>query len=411
MLSKKEALSLEPLLNEGNLKGGGYYAEYRTDDARLTIELIKTAQKHSALALNYCEGTRFIYQDDKLEAVECKDVLTGTSFQVKATQVVSAGGAWVDQIRTKDNSMNNKRLHHTKGVHLVFPHDKFPLKQSVYFDVPDGRMIFAIPRGRATYVGTTDTTYHGSLNKVLVTQADVGYILNAIQHAFPAVKLSAEDVESSWAGLRPLIHEDGKSPSELSRKDEIFESDTGLISIAGGKLTGYRKMAERVVDLVTEKLKGDFKECNTSAITLSEDALANTEIVNEYIKELSGKMESLGLSSYHAWYLTTTYGKSSEIILAHFSTFEDAPEVALARAELWYAVHYEMAHRLEDFFVRRTGQLYFDIENIAEVRKAVAIDLQQYLKWDEAFLAEEQKRLSELIHDATHFYEEEKTKS
>lgn len=151
--------------------------------------------------------------------------------------------------------MNNKHLHLTKGVHIVFPKEKLPVGQSLYFDVPDGRMIFAIPRGRITYVGTTDTDYNGDLDHVVATEADAQYLLDAINNTFPNIHLTVADIESNWAGLRPLIHEEEKDPSELSRKDETFVSESGLISIAGGKLTGYRKMAERVNETVIKQLQ------------------------------------------------------------------------------------------------------------------------------------------------------------
>ena len=135
---------------------------------------------------------------------------------------------------------------------------KLPIRQAVYFDVPDGRMIFAIPRQRATYIGTTDTPYDGDPNHIPINEEDVKYLVDAVNNMFPEHQISPDDMESSWAGLRPLIYEEGKSASEMSRKDEIFESETGLISIAGGKLTGYRKMAERIMDLVAKKISGSI---------------------------------------------------------------------------------------------------------------------------------------------------------
>ena len=146
--------------------------------------------------------------------------------------------------------MSGKRLPLTKGVHIVVPKSKFPLRQAIYFDVPDGRMIFAIPRGLITYIGTTDTDYTGDKNRILTNTQDINYLLDAANSAFPSINLKIKDIVSSWAGVRPLIHEEGKSASEISRKDEIFESETGLLSIAGGKLTGFRKMAEKIVDVV-----------------------------------------------------------------------------------------------------------------------------------------------------------------
>ncbi len=149
-------------------------------------------------------------------------------------------------------------MRHTKGVHLVFDQSVFPLKQAVYFDTPDGRMVFAIPREGKTYVGTTDTVYKEALEHPRMTTADRDYVINSINYMFPELNITANDIESSWAG-RPLIHEEGKDPSEISRKDEIWTSDSGLITIAGGKLTGYRKMAEHIVDLVRDRLKKKAK--------------------------------------------------------------------------------------------------------------------------------------------------------
>lgn len=134
-------------------------------------------------------------------------------------------------------------------------------------------MVFAIPRDGKAYVGTTDTVYNEDLEHPRMTTADRDYVINAINYMFPELGIKAEDVESSWAGLRPLIHEEGKDPSEISRKDEIWTSESGLITIAGGKLTGYRKMAEHIVDLVRDRLKEeggrDFGPCRTKTMPIS----------------------------------------------------------------------------------------------------------------------------------------------
>lgn len=411
MLNKKKTLALEPLLDENGLKGGGYYAEYRTDDARLTIELIKTAVNHGAVALNYCKVEQFIYKNEMVSGVTCKDEISGEEFEIKSKKVVSAGGPWVDKIRKQDGKVEGKRLHLTKGVHIVFPHEKFPLKHTTYFDGPDGRMIFAIPRGRVTYVGTTDTTYKGDLNRVVTTKEDAAYILRAAKHGFPSVELTEADMISNWAGLRPLIHEDGKSPSELSRKDEIFISDKGLISIAGGKLTGYRKMAQRIVDLVIKQMEGvtkrSFGKCKTKKIPLTIESMQNYKAVQSYIEELGNVLLEKGLGKYHAWYLVTNYGKQAETIVQKMSDFYNEPEIALARAEVWFGVHYEMIARAEDFFVRRTGRLYFDIKSISMIRSEVMNDLQTYLSWDTARMKFENEILDDLLYDATHYYEKE----
>ena len=253
MLDKEEALEKEPLLPSTILRGAGYYAEYRTDDARLTIEVLKTASQYNAQVLNYTKASEFIYKNKRIVGAKVTDGFTNESYSIKAKYVVNATGPWVDELRQVNNLKTGKRLHLTKGVHLVVAHEKLPVKQSVYFDVPDGRMMFAIPRGKVTYFGTTDTNFQKDKNTVETSIVDVSYLIEAVNNMFPEINLTIADIQSSWAGLRPLIHEEGKSASELSRKDEIFVSDTKLISIAGGKLTGYRKMAERIVDLVAKK--------------------------------------------------------------------------------------------------------------------------------------------------------------
>ena len=414
MLNAKETKTKEPLLNENGLTGGGYYAEYRTDDARLTIELLKKAASYGANIINYCEMTSFNYDEErKIKSLQCLDHNTGETFTIKSRNFVSAAGPWVDLLREKDHSMNNKHLHLTKGVHLVFARERFPLTQSIYFDVPDGRMIFAIPRGRATYVGTTDTNYNANLNRVVATSDDAMYLLDAVNHMFPTLELTVEDIESNWAGLRPLIHEDGKAPSELSRKDEIFVSKTGLVSIAGGKLTGYRKMAQRVIDTVLKKMsakrRDKFSKSHTHQIPLTSTPLKNISEVQEYMDLITKQLKDLKIKDkYYGWYLVSTYGKQADIIVDKVNYFlNDSLEERLIRAELWYSVHHEMTNSLADFFVRRTGRLYFDIHSVHRFRSIVIEDMIKYLKWDETRLKRENEYLDLLLQDAATYYEKE----
>ncbi|MEY4930014.1 MAG: hypothetical protein RI909_738, partial [Bacteroidota bacterium] len=315
MLTRHQTLKQEPLLNPLDVKGGAIYAEYRTDDARLTIEIMKTAVKHGARVVNYCEAVDFIYQDGIIQGIKAIDHLKAQHFDIRATVVVNAAGPWVDTLRDVNQSKQGKRLHLTKGVHLVVAHEKLPVKQAIYFDVEDGRMIFAIPRGRTTYIGTTDTNYTGSLEEVLTSQHDAEYLIKAVNQTFPSANLSLSDIESSWAGLRPLIHEDGKSASELSRKDEIFESDSGLISIAGGKLTGYRKMAERIVDRVLKKyFEGRFTPCKTDKIALAGSDFKNDKEVKAYTAAVAFRLRMFGVEEQAA-YLVHNYGKQAGVIL------------------------------------------------------------------------------------------------
>tara|TARA_R100001369_G_scaffold22674_2_gene41308 strand:+ start:9786 stop:11558 length:1773 start_codon:yes stop_codon:yes gene_type:complete len=414
MLDKRETLDKEPLLNDSLVLGSGYYSEYRTDDARLTIEILKKASEFGATIINYCEMESFVYDGHyKIESLNCTDHNTKKKINLSAKNFVSATGPWVDLLRKKDHSMNNKYLHLTKGVHIVFPYNKLPIKQSVYFDVEGGRMIFAIPRGRCTYVGTTDTNYSGDLEHVVATKADAKYLLNAINHSFPNVNLSIEDIESNWAGLRPLIHEEDKDPSALSRKDEIFISESGLISIAGGKLTGYRKMANRVIDSVlktmSSKQKDKLKKSDTENIALVNPSLENSKEVNIYIKELEKLLATMGINDpYYAWYLCTTFGKKADTIIDKMNLFIDGkPEEKLIRAELWYCIHHEMTNSLADFFVRRTGRLYFNIESVLKYKDLILEDFITYLEWDDKRISSEEKTIQSLLDDATTYYNSE----
>ncbi len=410
MLDKEEALVKEPLLPEAILEGAGFYAEYRTDDARLTIEVLKTAVRHKALALNYTEVTSFLRQNDLVSGAVVYDRLSKKEFSIKAQYVVNATGPWVDDVREHMDMVSNrsKRLQLTKGVHLVFPYDKLPVKQSVYFDVPDGRMMFAIPRGRVTYVGTTDTKFEKEPETVKAELVDALYLVNAVNNMFPDINLQQEDIISSWAGLRPLIYEEGKSAGELSRKDEIFESDSGLISIAGGKLTGYRKMAERIVDLIDKRgskaYRYNLKDIQTEKITLTEKSFKNYKEVKMYVKEVLQKWEPFGFNHTAMTSLVHRYGRQTDLIFEKFQQLPDKDvELRLAKAELWYGIHYEMVVKPLDFFERRTSRLYFDPFQLDQLKDPILKEFANYFDWDEATLEMEKEVLERAFVQITEF--------
>ena len=364
MLDKHETLKAEPLLGSEGLHGGGLYFEYRTDDSRLVIELAKSAHARGALLLNYIESKSFIY-DDKGQVTGAKvfDKLANQQFDIKAKAVVNACGPWVDLLRKEDNSLKGKRLQLTKGVHLVFPYEKLPLQQAAYFDVGDGRMIFAIPRNNITYVGTTDTVYNQDLNHPTCTKDDATYLLKAINKMFPTVKLGMNDIVSTWAGLRPLIFEEGKSASELSRKDEILVSESGLLSIAGGKLTGYRLMAEKIVDLVAKRSGKKYAECKTKGYRLSggefEDEASFKKAFEKLVEQ--GSAENIPATKISEWFYR--FGNNTSLVVAQVKNLKNKisdTEKLFEAAELMYAVEHEMIFHLNDFLIRRTGKIFFD---------------------------------------------------
>lgn len=415
MLSRQETLKKEPLLSPEGLLGGGYYAEYRTDDARLTIENIKTAMRFGAHCINYVRAEEFTYDKmGQITGMVCKDHLGDQEIRLRSRQVISAAGPWVDDLRQKDKSLSGKHLFLSKGVHIVVPHEKLPLQQSIYFDNVDGRMIFAIPRLRATYIGTTDTPYNGDLNKIPINLEDVQYLLDATNQMFPSIQLSTVDVESSWAGLRPLIHEEGKSASEMSRKDEIFESDSGLVSIAGGKLTGYRKMAERVVDVIVDKLeKGSkLKKNHTKNIRLAGGFLKNQKEVQAYKNSLYQRLGSYGLNKIDADYLVANYGNQSEQIIDNLTVdYQGSPQTQLILAELDFCLKNEMVNTALDFFNRRSGRLYFNLPSILPNLDKVLAHMAEVLSWNEERLIREKKEVKEAIAWVSNFSEKEKVSS
>lgn len=357
VLDRESSLKHEPLLKKDGLEASVVYWEYRTDDARLVAEVAKTAVSDGALLLNYCQFQSFNYAEDHISGAAVKCIKTNVEFNISARKTINAAGPWVDEVRTNDEEISGKRLHLTKGVHLVFDHERLPLKQSVYFDVEDGRMIFAIPRNGATYVGTTDTNYSGPMERPSVTLEDVEYILKAANAAFDTKPLTKEDIQSSWAGLRPLIHEDGKSPSELSRKDEIFISNRGLISIAGGKLTGYRKMAERTVDLALKQLHHEFEVPRSASRSNSRKLTGGG--FHSYRAFLAELGETI-YSDKEIYDLYHRFGSNTFEILKLVDTTEKDTTKALLLAELAYCAKHEMITDLSDFLIRRTGRLYFE---------------------------------------------------
>ncbi|QRG70343.1 glycerol-3-phosphate dehydrogenase/oxidase [Brevibacillus choshinensis] len=410
MLSKKRTIKTEPLLRTDILKGSGLYYEYRTDDARLTIEVMKTARTFGACCVNYTEATDFVYENGRVSGVKGRDRVTGKEYLFSAKKIVNAAGPWVDLLRDKDQSLFGKRLHLTKGVHLVVPHERLPLKQAVYFDVADKRMIFAIPRGKTTYIGTTDTNYQGELERPLVTREDVSYLLKATNEMFPSVKLTEADISSSWAGLRPLIHEDGKSPSELSRKDEVFHSSSGLITIAGGKLTGFRKMAERVVDLVSKELTQEegrrFKPCHTDQIVLAGGDFPSRKAIADFIVVQSQKARAFGGTEERVAELVWKYGRNTESIVEtaiELMKLGAITENAWVLAELRYGMQEEMVVTLRDFLIRRSGRLFFDRDSIGSMYPIVADELARTLKWSSAEKQREIQAFEEEYHQAKSF--------
>jgi glycerol-3-phosphate dehydrogenase len=420
MLSKSGTRQLEPGLKETGLRGGGLYVEYRTDDSRLTMEVLKTARQAGALLANYAQVTELCYEDDgRVSGARVHDVLGGRTLEIAAKVVVNAAGPWVDDVRRLDGALTGRRLHLTKGVHLTLDQADLPLQHAVYTGTDDGRMMFLIPRGSRVYIGTTDTDYSGDLEKPVCTREDAEYLLRAVNQNFPQARLRLEHVKSSWAGLRPLLHEEGKSPSELSRKEEIFMQESGLYSMAGGKLTGFRKMAEKIVDRVTEDLlqaeERRFKPCSTDLTPLSGGSTGGQGFEPFYEAMQIIGQEEYCLEPDVVDALLVRYGSNIRTILRYI---EEHPAMAervggrlpILRAEVRYAVEHEMTLSLVDFLVRRTGDLLFAAEEALEAAPQLLQTLGEFHGWEERERARQWQAWEEAVEEARGFLQTEETK-
>jgi len=392
MLTREELIEKVPLLDSELSKSGAIYYEYKTDDSRLTIEVLKKAVEFGAIPLNYAKVSSFIYKKKKVCGVNMVDVKTCKEYKIYAKHIVNATGPWVDKLREKDKSLKGKRIHHTKGIHIVIEKEKFQLNHAIYFDTGDKRMMFAIPRQDIVYIGTTDTDYKGQFENPSVTRGDVEYLLKNINRIAPSANLVFKDVLSAWSGLRPLIHEDGKNPSELSRKDEIFHSKTGLISIAGGKLTGYRVMSRNVAKYVAKKLEKSegrtYIGCQTKKMRLSGGEFPfypEAYKLTEYADMKYDEVKETGISIKEFNILFYRYGMNIDYIsnkaYDYFNEVKDA-KLAWLKAEVWYCIKYESTTSIADFFIRRTGMIFFFIKDIYPIIETVASFMSELIGWD-----------------------------
>jgi len=404
MLSREETLGLEPRLRSEHIYGAGLYYEYLTDDARLVIEVMKSAAALGVVIANYAEVESFLFDNGQVSGVEVRDHLTGDVLPVAGTVVVNAAGPWVDGVRLLSEAGDKPRLRLTKGIHLGIRTERIGLSRIVVMNARDKRGVFAIPRGAVTYLGTTDTDYTQPEDYPDITMEDVDYLLDAANRTFevePA--LAPEDVVSAWAGLRPLLHQEGKKPSELSRKDEIMIGAGGLLSIAGGKLTTFRRMSERVVDLVLERLTARGGTPGERRGT-SEDAVLGSgetgDDVTAYAERLATRWPRVGRDVVER--LVALYGSHAERIVDGIAADpvlaeRYAPQLAVTRAEVEYALRDEMVLTLEDFMERRSRLLLWEPDNGLAVAEGVAQTIGSALGWDAARVREEVSRYRALV--------------
>ena len=276
-LTAQDVQEKVPSLTQTNLTGAVRYFDGFTNDARLVLDTLRSAAKAGAQLLNYCQFkdaaqgnngrarhsvraagstgndgahgvTRPTLNIDDLWHCEAEDILTGQRFQIRARTIVNATGPWAGGL-----PHSAVKLRVTKGIHLVVNRSRVPVPDTVVM-TEGRRILFAIPWGDRTILGTTDTDYNGPLDQVTADVDDIGYVLQITNQFFPSAKLTSADVISTWAGLRPLLADPNGNPSDISRTHEINNPEPGWWDVAGGKLTTYRLMAEQTVDQLVEFL-------------------------------------------------------------------------------------------------------------------------------------------------------------
>jgi glycerol-3-phosphate dehydrogenase len=393
-LSPKRVRRAEPALKDRGLTGAALYWDAQTDDARLVLATVQSAARTGALVANYAEVTSLLKPDGRVRGAVVRDVLSGESRTVRALVVVNAGGPWVDALRRMDDPAAPPLLRPTKGAHVAVPRRRIGHERAITLLSPiDGRVMFVLPWGDLSYVGTTDTDADASPDGVRVTADDVTYLLRSANAAFPEAHLAANDVVSVWAGLRPLLRQDPTaSPSQVSREHRVVESAHGLITIAGGKLTTYRVMARDVADRVATRLhEVDGRPVTprppTDRLPLPGGDAAELGVLIEGAR-------ARGVPDATARHLVANYGSETPAVLNLVDRDRGLGEAIVpGRPEIWaevaHAVDREMALRIQDVLIRRLHLFYEYAEQATAVVTPVAQRMKKLLGWDEVREAEE----------------------
>lgn len=390
-LNREEALKLAPQLDPNGLKGAFLYYDARTNDARLVVEIIKTANEHGAAIANYATVESFLRDESgRITGARLRDELTGESIGLRAEAVINASGVWMEEtIRIDGFNTGNlpKSLRPSKGIHLTVSPDR--LKVGAAWLIPSltgHRFYFVVPWEGRVNIGTTDTDYDDGKDAPEAEADEVLEILKAINSYFPEARLDQSDVISAWAGLRPLITDpNAKDTTAVSRKEEMFETADGLISLGGGKLTTYRLMAERGIDLALKRLGKSSNGQTTADIPISGGEISRAELETT-AREISHHYE---LPIEITRHVVLTYGSNFDSVFRLMLDDESLRERLIdglpnVKAEIVYAARSEMAVTLADALARRTRLAMLAGAASLEIAPTAAELMAAELGWDDA---------------------------
>jgi len=361
----------EPFVDSKDLEGALVYPEYLTDDARLTLANARSAAAHGAKVATYTAVVELLKENGKVTGAVLTDVATEavSAIRVHARQVINAAGPWVDIVRKFEDRKARNKLQLTKGIHIVVSRSRLPLNNTVVWTAGDGRGLFAVPRGGFVYIGTTDTFFPKPAYWPEITREDIIYLTASADTVFDMDPIRDTDILALWSGIRPLLGARGKKPSEISRRNEIFRGPGGMLTVAGGKLTSFRSMAQRVADQCEKLLNRKPGISTTGEIPLPGGDFAGT------FAALTEKVRLLGFSEEEAGRLAGLYGNEA---LEIFSG-ESGPA-----GEAAFAVRFEGALMLEDYWIRRSARSYFDVNNGIPALESASKAMARLLGWSES---------------------------
>jgi glycerol-3-phosphate dehydrogenase len=398
--SRSDLEEQEPLLDREHYPYACVYREYLTDDARLVLANLRAAVSTGAQPLNRARVDGVVIENGRAAGVEVACGLSGRRFRVRGRSVINAAGPWVESVQSLEDADAKPLLHISKGVHIVLRAERVPVRNMLLFGTADRRSIFAIRRGSVTYVGTTDTTYApGSEVWPEIEREDVEYLLAPLGRYLTTPRLEPRDVVAAWAGLRPLIAEPGKPPTEISRRDEVLVGPARVITVAGGKLTGYRPMAhsalERAAEVCGLPLAPEPAE---------EPPLPGGDFDGDLEKLARGLARDTGLGDASAARLVRLYGTEAIDVIA-LGAEPLAPGAELRAGEVEWAVANEGAVGVEDVLYRRTRTALYEPDERDAVVEPIAQRMAQRLGWSSEQTAGEvdrvRARLSEELSFAT----------
>ena len=384
--TRKRLQQEEPSVRSSDFAGAVVFPEYLTDDARLTLGNARSAFSAGALVVTYAAAREIIQEGSRVAGAVVESTLPGDErrARLRARIVINAAGPWVDAIRLMEDRSAVKKLQLTKGMHVVMSGERVPITRTIIMYAPDGRGLFVVPRGKYVYFGTTDTFYPKAEYWPEITHEDIDYLLNTSMTYLNVKPFTDSDIVSLWSGLRPLLGEEGKKPSEISRRDEIMEGPGGLLSVAGGKLTSYRSMAQQIVDRCEKALGRTHATAPTDEQPLPGGDFAET------FEALCSRIENCGLSLQEAERVAFLYGSEALTIFAK--------EKGLA-AEIRHAVLAEGALTLEDFWVRRSARARFDEQGGLPDLEATADIMGKFLEWTDSEKAQQVQTCREIRAD------------